>query len=352
MLEKLTLRQFQCHEKLVVRLGRITTLCGKSDAGKSSTLRAIRLLARNAPGGTAFVHHARRSCRVVIVAEGRKVARTKGEGTNSYHLDGAEYKALGTGSNAVPQAVQNVLRTDDINFQLQHDAPFWFGDTPGQVSKALNRIVNLDVIDTTLAKAATAVRQATAVEEVTATRVKEAEEAVKKLEWVKGFDAALSKVISARDAAAEVDNKCERLETLLVRHAETVAEKKRYSSVWKAFSEVEGLAGIARQMDDDYETLRTLLRAHRAEVERGKAQIGAFGPVEDARGEGDRIAENCGRLERLMDQYKQAEEQLCQARAEQKELEKKLGDRCPSCGATLKSSASSRPTCTYPKRHR
>lgn len=352
MLEVLTLRNFQKWKKLVVEFGQITTLVGQSDVGKSSVLRAIRLVCRNAPGGLGVVRHGQHRTRVSLVVDGRTVERTRGEKDNTYVLDRQVHKALGQGAGGIPTAVASALMVEDINLQNQHDAPFWFADTPGQVSKALNRIVNLDVIDRTLTKAASTVRQAQAVEEVTTARVKEAEEAVKKLEWVRGFDKAMSAVVSARDAVAEADNKVGRLESLLGQHAEAVAEKRRYAKVWKAFADVEGLADIARRVDLDYQLFKNLLRAHRVEVERGKAQIGDFGPVEDARGDGDRIAGDCGRLERLMDQYEQAEERLCQARSEQKEAEKKLGDRCPTCGADWKSSASSRPTCISPKHRR
>jgi hypothetical protein len=44
-----------------------------------------------------------------------------------------------------------LLKMGPLNFQQQHAGHFWFRETAGEVSRQLNTIVNLDLIDTTIA---------------------------------------------------------------------------------------------------------------------------------------------------------------------------------------------------------
>lgn len=144
-LTKLILRNFQRHRKLVLSLSpQVTTIIGDTDAGKSAVLRALRWACRNKPNGTDFVRHGQKRCRVTIQAGEHKVERERGT-DNRYLLDGVELKAFGTD---VPTPVSKVLRLTDINFQLQHDSPFWFTLSPGELAQRLNEIVNLSKIDT------------------------------------------------------------------------------------------------------------------------------------------------------------------------------------------------------------
>lgn len=141
---RLILRNFQRHERLSLPLDpKVTTIIGDSDSGKSAVLRALRWVCRNKPNGTDFVRHGQKLCRVSVLAGDRRIHRSRGAG-NSYHLDGEELKAFGAD---VPSPVRKVLKTTDLNFQLQHDAPFWFSLSPGDLAQRLNALVNLSKID-------------------------------------------------------------------------------------------------------------------------------------------------------------------------------------------------------------
>lgn len=143
-LTRLVLRNFQRHRKLVLPLSsQVTTIIGDTDAGKSAVLRALRWACRNKPNGADFVRHGQKRCRVLVRTEGHKIERRRGK-ENSYFLDGSELKAFGSD---VPSPVQKVLRLTDLNFQLQHDPPFWFALSAGELAQRLNEIVNLSKID-------------------------------------------------------------------------------------------------------------------------------------------------------------------------------------------------------------
>lgn len=148
MLEQIKIQNFQSHAKLAIDFGPgITTIVGPSDVGKSAVLRALWWVAANHPSGEAFVRHGARGATVRVVVDGHTIARRRGVEVNTYELDGTELKAFGSG---VPDVVAEVFNLGPDNFQGQHDAPYWFSETAGQVSRNLNAIIDLGIIDDAL----------------------------------------------------------------------------------------------------------------------------------------------------------------------------------------------------------
>lgn len=181
MFESLTLRNFQCHTKLTINFDpRITVLTGSTDVGKSAVLRALRWVCQNEPTGTEFITHDKDFSKAVLKVDGHKITRKVGT-SNEYKLDEKVFKAFG---RDVPTTIAHLIKTTDDNFQAQLDAPFWFHLSPGQVSKELNRIINLGVIDETLSWLASETRRAKSVVEVTKERLQEAKQAKQQLAWV------------------------------------------------------------------------------------------------------------------------------------------------------------------------
>jgi DNA repair exonuclease SbcCD ATPase subunit len=64
-------------------------------------------------------------------------------------MDGEVYHSFSTG---VPEAIANVLRVGVENFQQQHDPIFWLSLSPAEVSKRLNEIADLQVMDDSIRK--------------------------------------------------------------------------------------------------------------------------------------------------------------------------------------------------------
>lgn len=170
MLKSLKLYNFQAHRKRLLTFDPgITTIKGRTDAGKSAILRALRWLMLNDMGGEDFISWGEREAVVILELEhneiAAKVVRRKGP-ENVYKLNGNVFKAFGAGK--VPDLIEEVLRVDEVNFQKQHDSPFWLGEkNAGEVSRQLNRVIDLSVIDTAISNASKMVR--TARERVTLT---------------------------------------------------------------------------------------------------------------------------------------------------------------------------------------
>lgn len=197
MLERLTIRDFQKHEKLAIDFDpSITTIVGPSDAGKSAVIRAIGWLATNRPSGTDYIRHGAEAARVSLAVDGKTIRRRRSGTANTYKLDDKEYKAFG---HDVPEPISKLLNIGDDNFQWQLDPPFWFTEGAPAVSRKLNAIIDLSVIDDVLANLAAQTRKAKTVVEVTEQRLADARAAAKGLAWVVQADADLTAIEAKAD---------------------------------------------------------------------------------------------------------------------------------------------------------
>lgn len=149
MIESITLYNFQKWKRLHVDFHpRTTTFVGLNGAGKSTLVRALQWVMLNQPSGNGVISWGTDRATVVLRVDGHKIARVKGKGVNYYKLNGKKFAAFGAGN--VPDEIANILHVGIDNFQMQLDSPFWFTETPGQVGKELNQIINLNIIDETL----------------------------------------------------------------------------------------------------------------------------------------------------------------------------------------------------------
>lgn len=200
MIKSIRIYRFQKHKKLELMLDpHITTITGRTDSGKSSVLRAFRWAALNQPNGNSFIHKGCKSARVEIELEDHVIGRVRGE-SNLYLLDDKEFVSFGTG---VPDEITNLINVGDINFSSQFDSPFWFMQSPGEVSRELNSIVNLGLIDSTLSNLGSELRKSRSVVEVTDSRLKEANHKLTSLTWLDGCDNALKELESLEESIAQ-----------------------------------------------------------------------------------------------------------------------------------------------------
>jgi DNA repair ATPase RecN len=149
MITKIQIRNFRTHKKLDVQFSkRVTSIVGPSYAGKSTVIRALRWVVMNKPTGTSIIQWGSTKVTTRLWVDESVIKRTRSNNINSYWLDGKRFVAFG---NDVPTPITSKLNLSNLNFQGQHDSPFWFCETAGEVSRQLNTIVNLDTIDKALA---------------------------------------------------------------------------------------------------------------------------------------------------------------------------------------------------------
>jgi len=227
MIERLLIEDFQAHHKLAIDLDpAVTTIVGPSDAGKSAVIRALIWLATNRPLGDTFIRDGVKQARVTLHVDGHEIVRTRGKSINTYSIDGEELKAFG---NDVPEGIANFLNLSNINLQHQHDAPFWFSKTAGEVSRQLNQIVDLSIIDHTLGNLEQVHRATTAEVLSLEQQEEQAKEERSALSWVRKAQGDLDKLEEREEqweAAQDTHRDAtERVQAVRL-HKETVVQLK------------------------------------------------------------------------------------------------------------------------------
>lgn len=203
MIEKLSIQNFQAHNKTTISFDpAITCIIGPSDSGKSAIIRALRWVCTNQPGGTSFIKHGEKGCSVKLIIGGKTITRKRSanDNINEYALGKEEYKAFGRG---IPDPILKAVNMNSICWQGQHDSPYWFGLTAGEVSRQLNSIVDLGIIDNTLSAIAKVVNKSSTAFEIAQENSKTAESNFKDLEWVPEFSKDTEKLVIKGRAASK-----------------------------------------------------------------------------------------------------------------------------------------------------
>lgn len=205
MIDKVLLENFQCHERLSLKFDAgITTIVGASDEGKSAILRALRWVFFNQPRGDDFVRWGAKWVRVRVKLDGRTLIRQRCGGENLYKLDDQEYRAFGTG---VPEQIKELLRLSEYNFQGQHDPPFLVGLSAPELARQLNRLVDLDVIDTVMSKLESRIRKSKCEEDIVCSRLRDAECREQSTRYALELDEQLKQLESSEVQIAKLKNR-------------------------------------------------------------------------------------------------------------------------------------------------
>ena len=154
MLQKVILENFQAHEMSVIEFTEgINVICGASDQGKSSVIRAIRWALENRPSGFSFKREgAKTPTRVTLVFDNGTILRERSEVDNFYRItkpDGevVELKALRTD---VPEEVKTISGFGEYNIQSQSGKAFLIDESDGDVAKKINTLSGVSIMDSIL----------------------------------------------------------------------------------------------------------------------------------------------------------------------------------------------------------
>ena len=336
MLQRLQARNFQRWDKLDVEFDPvITTFVGPTDVGKSSIIRLLRWLAFNRPIGTDFMRWGSDMMAGRLTVDGHVLERRRTARVNGYAIDGKKYKALG---RAVPEAVAALLNVTPINFQMQHDLHYWFSLHPGQVSKELNAIVDLDVIDRFLTNLATTRRRAAMAADLSTERIATAKAAVEKLEYIETCDKELKLVEDHAHHAAMAKKRAALLHQRATRAAQGGAHAHATAMQARGGARVVAAGERARTARTRATALGTLAtNAEEYALTAVAPKIGRLEKLFEAAAGAQSAADGLGRLiawaKKTGTQADAAGAALAAAQKEFKEYTK--GKECPTCGKIM-----------------
>jgi DNA repair exonuclease SbcCD ATPase subunit len=336
VIECLILRGFQAHDKLVLNPDPgVTTIIGPSDSGKSSIIRALRWLALNQPSGDSFIRWGAKRAKVKLLVDGQTVVRERGP-ENLYSLDARDFKSFG---NDVPGPISSLLGMGEINFQGQYDGPFWLSNTAGEVSRHLNGIVGLEIIDRVLSELRSRIRKESTNVELIEGRLAEAKEDCRKWKFAEKLDKDLKSIESTEKRLEEAKTSCDglggfisdvavvRVELDLVTFFRTVITA--LVELWESYEKLRAERDDLARVVGDAEAQKLL-------ISRG-ASIPDPGSVDAVLEVDMRV----GGLRIVIRDCEQAVWEQAGARSMYEELQTRfkrdLGKDCPLCGQQIKS---------------
>ena len=336
--EKLQIRDFRLHKKLNIVFGEgITTIVGPSFAGKSTAVKALKWVGTNQPAGDSVISWDADRASVRLVVDGKKVIRSKGGGINSYKLDGQEYAAFGM--KTVPGDIAKLLNLSDINFQGQFATHFWFSETAGEVSRQLNKIVNLEVIDRALANIASELDRTRKTIKIVEERLDKINGREKELSFAEDLDSGLIGVEERQKQYQENARGLAVIKELL----ELVAKYRRTEENAREASLVGQTAiskGILFQKtSESVNTLQKLVGDGKKFGDVIKTSPPSLKSVEDLMLGMEEVILQVERLKLIIDTVKSKGQEVCQRKQEMTKVEiefkKLVGKTCPLCGSKM-----------------
>lgn len=151
MIHSVTARDYQSLHRAEIKLGRFTVVTGHTGSGKSSLIRAIKLLVFNAPG-LSYVRHGQTATQVALAFEldGGPAAvgiERAGRGKDFYRIVvGPETKEFTKLGGEIPEAGQALLGITELNFASQFDRPYLLADSGGKVAQTLGQLTNVTLV--------------------------------------------------------------------------------------------------------------------------------------------------------------------------------------------------------------
>ncbi len=155
MIDTAEIEFFQGHKHTIIEFSPgVNVIKGRSHAGKSSIMRAIRWNILNLPRGTNFVSHFKgkkdtTAVGLQFIGDEYTIRKRRGTSVNGYETSTGDLAAM---RSDIPEEVSDITKMNEINIQTQGDPYFMLTQTPGKVAKQLNQLVGLDIIDRTLGR--------------------------------------------------------------------------------------------------------------------------------------------------------------------------------------------------------
>lgn len=336
-LKTLQIKNFQCHEKLQIEFDpRITTIIGSSDRGKSAIVRALKWVCQNNPQGEAFIKDGTKGTTVRLFVDDHVITRKRGSGKNLYLLDKKAFKAFGTD---VPDPIKNILNVDDITWALQHDAPFWFSLTAGEVSRQLNSIVDLGIIDKSLAAIGKKVRYIQQSITICKERLTKAKERKEDIDWIVETDLAYTLVEKYQEKHEDLHHEALDLKDLIQSSSESIRVRDRASSQARDIQSVGKLGQICLSKSKSKVELFTLLKTIKNQKKIIEEGIPNFGKISDSYWICMDVSTNNESLKILIQNYKSWSDEIYLRKEHLKRVEEELHEategKCPVCGKEM-----------------
>lgn len=350
-IQKVSARNFETHKKKTIRFSKVTSIVGTNDSGKSSLIRLLEWILFNDPKGEEYITWGQSTCKGTLYLDGHTIVRKKLKGFNGYIVDGEKFPL---GASFCKRIAEKFNVDREVNFQVQDDPHFWFHESGPQVSRKLNRIINLGAIDSTLSNLHREYKREKTRFSLTKERMRDGKDEKKALEWVNDFDNQLCLVEGLKEQRDKVIEETEGLQSSLEKIQEEVNQQ---STSKQRLEDLSVACTIGQQVIDTEDQIADLAKLIR-DIEKANRLKDISLPT----GEGiESIAKKYGRVYQqeveirgILLEIEETEADICQNQKQltklEKRIKKQMKGRCPLCGREFNSSQSVRQTGTSGER--
>jgi len=336
MLNELRIRGFRKNQRLDIVFAMITVVRGPSGSGKSAMVGALKWILFNQPNNDNYINWDMDFAAVRLFFDDHKLTRKRTAAENFYKLDKQKYEAFGT---AVPEDISRRLLVNQLNVHSQHAGSFWFGQTPGEVARQLNKIVNLDIIDKTYFNLSKSQRDIVAVNKNIKVRIKQAKETKTSLRHALQMDMELTKLERLEKQAKKYAQDVALLAELLSTHIVSLNQIKNAAERVSVAQISISKGKLCLDYQEKYQKLDNLLKCYNNYKKIQAIKIPDLEPVLKLRTEYEQARHRYESLTELFGRFEQYEEVIhtwkTKAEEKQKEFKKLLGKQCPLCKTKL-----------------
>lgn len=236
MLKKIEIENFRSHKSTTIEFDKgITVIVGRGQAGKTNIRRALEWLRYNRPAGdrvhSNWMNKGDTTKVSVLLDNGYIVSISKKKGSSLVYSIKTpkgkieQFKKVGRN---VPDKVVELLNIDDINIQNQLDHPFLITGSTSDISKVVNKIVDLEIADEWLKKLSSMKLQVARDIKSNKRRLDESQKAISAYVDMQKIEALLG---VATDTQLKIDEKTELVDKLSSCISEVKESKKQLSKV-------------------------------------------------------------------------------------------------------------------------
>lgn len=262
MILKVEIENFQSHKKTTVDFEKgLNVITGSGDQGKSAILKAIFWVITNKPDGDEFISHwvkkngkPNKNCSVTIYTEKGYVKRVKGK-DNYYDVNGNTLTAFGRN---VPEEVTDFLNLGDLNIQTQFESHFLLSESDSEVSRVLNSITNLDIIDTTLSNANTFIRSAKSKEKHISEDISATEAQLESFQGIEKVGEDITKIRGFQDERSDLVVKQDKLNSTIKSINDYTSSLESFPDLDLASAQIKDLDTILEPFKSNTQKIKTL----------------------------------------------------------------------------------------------
>lgn len=341
-INKLLLKNVQAYKRLQIIFDKgVNTIIGKSDSGKSSIIRALRLVFQNRPLKNVLVRHDTKYANIIVNFDNDlSIGRKKGKKINQYQLNSDTLKAVGS---EVPDKIKNILNMGEENIQSQSDVYFLLDKPSGQVAKSINEISDLSVMDRAMKKVKDDLRENNSNIERVNTEIETSITKIKSLEWIDGATEKITALLHKEKNLRKIQKRYNKLKELIenIKYLKKKIEILLPIEIEKELKEIDDLLSSKKEIEQMMFSLKNITWKIKniEETLNNYSEINEeeFHEIENYLANKDRIQKDLIKLTNYIQSITEKRKAIDKLELEITKVEEEIGsvEFCPSCGSKL-----------------